>query len=94
MGTCFLLTSSLSEAEPDTKTWGPNGLVSSSSLRALRMRSHWVVCVCEKLHLAEVVVFPLRAMQKKEIVLEQVFRGAAGGGRWLLIVCVGWITRM
>lgn len=44
-GQCFLLTSSLSEAESDIKNWEPNRLVSSSSLRALRMISRWVVCV-------------------------------------------------
>lgn len=37
--------------------------------------------------MAGVVVFPLRAMQRKETPLEQVFIRAAGagGGGWLLI---------
>lgn len=36
--------------------------------------------------MAAVVVFPLRAMQKKETPIEQVFIRAAGaGGGWLLI---------
>lgn len=38
--------------------------------------------------MAGVVVFPLRAMQKKETPLEQVFkRGAGAAGGWL---CIGF----